>query len=89
MRPRTRNPRPGNRQGGGARNDSPEEVGGANVFHADCGVYLGQEWLNFDPRFNVPRIGRVKVVHGADAVDGAFATIYGEANLTMFEVWAY
>ena len=24
-----------------------------------------------------------------DAVDGAFATIYGEANLTHFEVWAY
>jgi len=25
----------------------------------------------------------------ANAVDGAFATIYGEANLTHFEVWAY
>ena len=37
----------------------------------------------------IPRIGRVKVAHGADAVDGAFATIYGEANLTAFEVWAY
>ena len=24
-----------------------------------------------------------------DAVDGAFATIYGAANLTHFEVWAY
>ena len=58
-------------------------------FHAYCEVYLGQEWLTFDPRFNVPRIGRVKVAHGADAVDGAFATIYGEAKLTHFEVWAY
>ncbi len=58
-------------------------------FHAYCEVYLGQEWLTFDPRYNVPRIGRVKVAHGADAVDGAFATIYGEANLTYFEVWAY
>ncbi len=58
-------------------------------FHAYCEVYLGQEWLTFDPRYNVPRIGRVKVAHGADAVDGAFATIYGEANLTHFEVWAY
>ena len=58
-------------------------------FHAYCEVYLGQEWLTFDPRFNVPRIGRIKVAHGADAVDGAFATIYGEANLTHFEVWAY
>ena len=58
-------------------------------FHAYCEVYLGQEWLTFDPRFNVPRIGRVKVAHGSDAVDSAFATIYGEANLTHFEVWAY
>jgi len=58
-------------------------------FHAYTEVYLGQEWFTFDPRFNVPRIGRVKVAHGADAVDGAFATIYGEANLAHFEVWAY
>jgi transglutaminase-like putative cysteine protease len=58
-------------------------------FHAYCEVYLGREWLTFDPRFNVPRIGRVKVAHGSDAVDGAFATIYGEANLAHFEVWAY
>jgi transglutaminase-like putative cysteine protease len=58
-------------------------------FHAYCEVYLGQEWLTFDARFNVPRIGRVKVAHGQDAVDGAFATIYGEATLTHFQVWAY
>jgi transglutaminase-like putative cysteine protease len=58
-------------------------------FHAYFEVYLGQEWLTFDARYNVPRIGRVKLAHGADAVDGAFATIYGEANLTYFEVWAY
>jgi transglutaminase-like putative cysteine protease len=58
-------------------------------FHAYCEVYLGQDWLTFDPRYNVPRIGRVKLAHGADAVDGAFATIYGEAALSHFEVWAY
>ncbi len=58
-------------------------------FHACCEVYLGQDWITFDPRFNVPRIGRVKIAHGLDAVDGAFATIYGEARLTFFEVWAY
>lgn len=50
-------------------------------FHAYCEVYLGQKWLTFDPRYNIPRIGRVKVAHGADAVDGAFAAIYGEASL--------
>jgi len=58
-------------------------------FHAYFEVYLGQEWLTFDARYNVPRIGRVKLAHGADAVDGAFATIYGEATLAYFEVWAY
>jgi transglutaminase-like putative cysteine protease len=58
-------------------------------FHAYCEVYLGQEWLTFDARYNVQRIGRVKVAHGSDAVDGAFSTIYGEANLTYFQVWAY
>ncbi len=58
-------------------------------FHAYFEVYLGQEWFTFDPRFNMPRIGRVKVAHGADAVDAAFATIYGEASLTQFDVWAY
>ena len=34
-------------------------------------------------------LARVKVAHGSDPVDGAFATIYGEANLTHFEVRAY
>lgn len=58
-------------------------------FHAYCEIHLGQNWLTFDPRYNVPRIGRVKLAHGLDAVDGAFATIYGEAKLTYFEVWAY
>ncbi len=58
-------------------------------FHAYFEVYLGNEWLTFDARYNIPRIGRIKLAHGADAVDGAFATVYGQANLTYFEVWAY
>jgi transglutaminase-like putative cysteine protease len=58
-------------------------------FHAYFEVYLGQEWFTFDARYNVPRIGRIKLAHGADAVDGAFATIYGQANPVYFEVWAY
>jgi transglutaminase-like putative cysteine protease len=58
-------------------------------FHAYFEVYLGGSWFNFDARFNVPRIGRVKVAHGLDAVDGALSTIYGEAKLAHFEVWAY
>ena len=65
------------------------DPGTAMDFHAYTEVYLGQEWLTFDARYNTPRIGRIKVAHGLDAVDGAFATIYGQAALTHFEVWAY
>ncbi len=63
--------------------------GSPGDFHAYCEVYLGQKWYIFDARFNIPRIGRIKLSHGLDAVDGAFATIYGEAKLVYFEVWAY
>ena len=58
-------------------------------FHAYTEVFLGNEWYPFDARFNTPRIGRIKLAHGLDAVDGAFATIYGEAALLYFEVWSY
>ncbi len=58
-------------------------------FHAYLEVYLGGQWCTFDARFNVPRIGRVKIAHGLDAVDGAFGTIFGPAQLDYFEAWAY
>jgi transglutaminase-like putative cysteine protease len=58
-------------------------------FHAYAEVYLGGDWFTTDARFHVPRIGRIKVSCGQDAVDGAFSTIFGGANLTYFEVWAY
>lgn len=58
-------------------------------FHAYSEVFLGGHWHTFDARYNRPRIGRVKIAHGLDAIDGAFATIYGSAVLTRFEVWAY
>ena len=58
-------------------------------FHAYAEVYLGGEWLTTDARFHVPRIGRIKLSCGQDAVDGAFSTIFGAANLSYFEVWAY
>jgi len=58
-------------------------------FHAYAEVYLGGHWYTTDARFNAPRIGRVKVSCGLDAVDGAFSTIYGGATLSHFEVWAY
>lgn len=58
-------------------------------FHAYAEVYVGGHWFTTDARFHVPRIGRIKLSCGRDAVDGAFSTIYGGAMLTYFQVWAY
>ena len=58
-------------------------------FHAYAEVYVGGHWLTIDPRFHTPRIARLKIGCGADAVDGAFSTIFGGATLSYFEVWAY
>jgi transglutaminase-like putative cysteine protease len=58
-------------------------------FHAYSEVYLGGQWHVFDARYNEPRIGRIKIAHGLDAVECAFATVYGPAKMTKFEVWAY
>jgi transglutaminase-like putative cysteine protease len=58
-------------------------------FHAYSEVYLGGQWHVFDARYNEPRIGRIKIAHGLDAVECAFATVYGPALLTDFQVWAY
>lgn len=58
-------------------------------FHAYAEVYIGGHWFTTDARFHVPRIGRIKLSCGQDAVDGAFSTIFGGATLTYFQVWAY
>lgn len=58
-------------------------------FHAYAEVYVGGHWFTTDARFHVPRIGRIDIACGQDAVDGAFSTIYGGATLTYFQVWAY
>lgn len=58
-------------------------------FHAYAEVYLGGKWYAVDARFNVPRIGRVKISHGRDAADCAFGTTFGPVYLSRFEVWAY
>lgn len=58
-------------------------------FHAYAEVYVGGHWFTTDARFHVPRIGRITVSCGRDAVDGAFSTIYGGASLAFFQVWAY
>ena len=58
-------------------------------FHAYAEVYVDGHWFTTDARFHVPRIGRIDIACGQDAVDGAFSTIYGGATLTYFQVWAY
>jgi transglutaminase-like putative cysteine protease len=57
-------------------------------FHAWFEVYLEGEWRTFDARHNYPRTGRVSVAHGRDAVDVAFATMFGYAELVGFTIWA-
>ena len=51
-------------------------------------AYLGGRWHTFDARFNVPRVGRILIGRGRDAVDVALSTSYGLARLPKFVVWA-
>jgi transglutaminase-like putative cysteine protease len=57
-------------------------------FHAWFEAYLDGSWRTFDARHNVPRIGRVVIARGRDAVDAAFATLYGTGTLAAITVWA-
>lgn len=50
-------------------------------------AYLGGQWHTFDPRNNVPRIGRVLIARGRDAADVAITTTFGPNQLTSFRVW--
>ena len=60
---------------------------GVGDFAAWIEVYLGGEWHIFDPRNNVPRIGRVLLARGRDAADVAIATTFGPNILESFRVW--
>jgi transglutaminase-like putative cysteine protease len=50
-------------------------------------VYLGGRWYTFDARHNTPRIGRVVMARGRDAVDVALTTSFGTSGLVKFVVW--
>jgi transglutaminase-like putative cysteine protease len=50
-------------------------------------AYSGGTWSTFDPRNNVPRIGRVLIARGRDAADVAIATTFGPNTLESFEVF--
>ncbi len=49
-------------------------------------AYLDGQWWTFDARHNVPRIGRIPMARGRDAVDVAMTTSFGRTMLQKFVV---
>lgn len=56
-------------------------------FSAWFEVYLDSRWYTFDARHNIPRIGRIVMARGRDAVDAALTTSFGPSTLEQFLVW--
>ena len=49
-------------------------------------AYIGGAWHVFDPRNNMPRIGRILMARGRDAADVAISTTFGPSILQQFTV---
>ena len=60
---------------------------GVGDFAAWFEAWIGGRWHIFDPRNNVPRIGRILMARGRDASDVAIATTFGSYTLESFRVW--
>jgi transglutaminase-like putative cysteine protease len=58
-------------------------------FSAWMEVFLDGAWYTFDPRNNVPRIGRIVVARGRDATDIPLVNSFGPHALKGFRVWTY
>ena len=58
-------------------------------FSAWIEVYLSSGWTTFDPRNNIPRIGRIVVARGRDAADVPMIMSFGPHYLAAFKVWTY
>jgi transglutaminase-like putative cysteine protease len=56
-------------------------------FSAWFEAFVGGQWYAFDPRHNVPHIGRVLMARGRDAADTALTTTFGVHQLASFTVW--
>jgi transglutaminase-like putative cysteine protease len=56
-------------------------------FSAWFEAYLGGRWHTFDPRNNIPRIGRVLIAQGRDAADVPISNTFGPNVLKSFRVW--
>ena len=50
-------------------------------------AYLGGRWYTFDPRNNMPRIGRILIGRGRDAADVPITLTFGPNRLVSFKVW--
>ncbi|MCP3440649.1 transglutaminase family protein [Bradyrhizobium sp. CCGUVB14] len=50
-------------------------------------AYIGGRWYTFDPRNNIPRIGRVLIAQGRDAADVPITQTFGPNTLLSFKVW--
>ena len=62
---------------------------GVPDFAAWMEVFIGGRWYIFDPRNNIPRIGRVLIARGRDAADVAMVTTFGPYELENFRVWTH
>ena len=49
-------------------------------------AFVGGAWHTFDPRNDVPRVGRVLIARGRDAADVAISTTFGPNTLMHFPV---
>jgi transglutaminase-like putative cysteine protease len=58
-------------------------------FSAWIEVHIGGRWMTFDPRNNIPRIGRIVVSRGRDAADVPLIHSFGPHILKSFRVWTY
>ena len=50
-------------------------------------AYIGGQWHTFDPRNNIPRIGRILIARGRDATDVAITNTFGPNILASFKVY--
>lgn len=55
-------------------------------FNAWFEVFLGGRWYTFDARHNIPRIGRILIARGRDAMDVPMISSFGPHRLGHFSV---
>lgn len=65
-----------------------EPEGGPMDFSVWFEAYLDGEWWVFDPRHNMPRIGRILVARGLDAADVPVISPFGQHTVALFQVSA-